>query len=136
MITILDSKEIDCPCGCGAKVLSTYGTVENGSTPMFRAMLMTGSSTPNLWVMLITGPWEGKSKDCAVVLHSVREPGGIRSYVAELQSSPWAKENLQELQALTRDEVLSNPATKEWVFDTWSLVVHEEPLASFLVNNA
>lgn len=97
---------------------------------------MAACSTPHLWVMLITGPWEGKSTDCAVVLHSVREPEGIRTYVAELRSSPWGKEDLQELQALTRDEVLSNPAAKEWVFETWSLVVHDEPIASFLVRNA
>lgn len=68
MIATESSRQIACPCGCGARVSSISGTVENGSTPVFRALLMSQCRTPNLWVMLITGPWKGCAKDCAVVI--------------------------------------------------------------------
>jgi hypothetical protein len=136
MITTQSSRQIDRPCGCGARVSSISGSVENGSTPVFRALLMSQCATPHLWVMLVTGPWEGRTKDCAVVIRSLRDENGIHSSLESVESSPWRNDAL-DLHPLSRDEVLAVPGAREWVFETWDiLTTGQHEIAEFLYTGA
>ena len=127
----------DCPCGCQRQVPHLFGEIRRDSSSLvFRAYLMQDTKDkPNLWLMLVTGPWGDDPRDCAIVVQAISEPKGVRAYLTEQKQSPWKDIRIEELRFLNRDEVLLQDGGKDWVFNIFDHFIEEQDeVQAFLKN--
>jgi len=127
MIQTETQKSVDCPCGCERKVSKLSGQIKmDNSVPYYSAFLMNDGNGPNLWVMLHTGSWEPYKEDCAIIIQSIKEKEGLRSYLSDQNESPWKNQDIEGLHFLSRDEVLAQKGGKEWVFEIHDYFVENQ----------
>lgn len=134
MIITESRKEKDCPCGCGQIVPYLSGTIKQGnSAPFFWAYLLDDGDGPHLWLMLHSGPWDGFSKDCAVIIHAYPESGELKCFISDQADSPWKTLDVEQVHFLSRKEVLTLPNGKNWAFRVHDYFVdNQEEVNAFL----
>lgn len=119
-----------CGCGCGRPYAVSGGTIRYGEEREVEfelAFVSHADDDRHLWLALITGPWrDDDAGECWVFVHGMPQENGVAGRIEDLAATPWAGLPLGG-RAIPRDEVMANPAARDWVFERFNEVMQYHP---------
>ncbi len=119
-----------CRCGCGRPYTVSGGVIHYGEQRevQFELAFVTHSDTDrHLWLALITGPWRDEDEgECWVFVHGLPQANGVAGRIEDLAATPWAGMPLGG-RAVGREEVMANPAARDWVLERFNDVMQFHP---------
>ncbi len=136
-IEYLETQTRICSCGCNRPYAVSSGILHYGEEREVRfelALVRHADNDRHVWVALISGPWTDEDEgDCWVFVHGMPQPDGVAARVEDIAASPWSGADLAGGRAIPRDEVMSNPPAKDWVFERFNdLMQYHQDVAPFI----
>lgn len=129
-LQLAGSETLICRCGCGRPYTVSGGTIHYGEQRevQFELAFVSHSDTDrHLWLALITGPWRDEDTgECWVFVHGLPQENGVAGRIEDVGASPWGGMPLGG-RAVSREEVMANPAARDWVFERFNEVMQYHP---------
>ncbi|MEO1766888.1 hypothetical protein [Thiobacter aerophilum] len=129
-LQLTGSETLVCPCGCGRPYVVSGGSIHYGEQREveFEPAFVSHSETDrHLWLALITGPWrDDDAGECWVFVHGLPQENGVAGRIEDVAASPWGGLPLGG-RAIPREEVLANPAARDWVLERFNEVMQYHP---------